>query len=357
MEDRRLSDWAETVVSHSLRVSEGEIVGVDFHSGARDFANQIGSEIRERGAESDLLEIDLEQREEFIQENSSDQFREVADSLLSRYEAMDARVMIRAPLYIMNLDSEEVAEFHEPRQQLVDEILNNTRRVDVEYPTALTAEDSVLETDELRRTVYDASNLDYQSLEQDAIEVKGLLDSSSSVSITGRDETSLSFELGEAERQPVTYLGHQNLPGGEVFVAPVKDTVDGEIYFDAPVTLNGTTVQGIMLEFENGEIDNYEASEGEGALETLIEADDGSRYVGEFGIGLNPEINSYTGRSLIDEKRKGTVHLALGRSYPENFRGDYPQRNQSSVHQDFVTQPQEVCVDRDLLLDERELKV
>ena len=349
MNEEKLRDWAETLVSHSLQLSEGEKVGIDFHSGANELADDIDSAARKVGAETDLLEIDLEQRERFIEGYSPKEFRQVADYLISRYEEMDARVMIRAPVHQMDLDPNQISEFHKPRGQLVDEVLDNTRRVDIEYPTSLTAEESVMDAETLREMVYRASTLDYGSLIQDAENIENTLDSSSSVRVKG-PQTSLEFDLGEDERHPVKYLGHDNLPGGEVFVAPVKETVEGEVYFHAPVTLNGEVIEDVFFRFEAGELVDYDASRGEKALETLVETDEGSNYVGEFGIGLNPELDSYTGRSLIDEKRKGTVHLALGRAYEENFQGQYSDRNQSSVHQDFVTEPEQVETDIKMVL-------
>lgn len=349
MEEEKLRNWADVVVNHSLQLSEDEKVGIDFHSGADDLADEIKSVAEEAGAETDLLEIDLEQRERFIEDYSSREFRRVADHLLSRYEEMDARVMIRAPLHRIDLDPQRIAEFHEPRAQLVDEILDNTKRVDLEFPTSLTAEESVRGVEGLREMVYRASIIDYDSLSKDAERVENALDSSSSVHVKG-PQTSLEFKLGGDERQPVKYLGYENLPGGEVFVAPVKDTVEGEICFDAPVNLNGSLVEDIYFRFQNGELIDYNASEGEEALETLIKTDEGSSHIGEFGIGLNSELDEYTGRSLIDEKRKGTIHIALGDTYEENFRDQYSDRNQSSVHQDFVMEPEEVEIDDTIIL-------
>lgn len=131
-----------------------------------------------------------------------------------------------------------------------------------------------------------------------------------------------------------TYLiddGHINMPGGEIFTAPVEDSVTGRIWFENPGVLAGVLMEEIDLVFRDGVVVDASARTNEVFLHSVLEMDTGARRVGEFGIGTNREINSFTNDILLDEKIIGTVHFALGRSYPE-----CGGKNASALHWDIV---------------------
>ena len=121
------------------------------------------------------------------------------------------------------------------------------------------------------------------------------------------------------------------MPDGEFFTGPVEDLVQGEITFDLPAMIGGREVTGVRLRFEGGEVTDANAERGEEYLIKLLDTDPGSRRLGEVGIGTNYEIDRGTREVLLDEKIGGTVHMALGRSYPET--GGV---NESAVHTDLV---------------------
>lgn len=125
--------------------------------------------------------------------------------------------------------------------------------------------------------------------------------------------------------------GTHNMPCGEVFTGPVEDSVNGEVYFGIPVAVAGREVSGVKLQFENGKVVESSAEKGEEYLNAMLDADEGSRYLGELGIGTNYGIPQATKNILFDEKLGGTVHLAVGRSY-EKTGGN----NESSVHWDLI---------------------
>jgi aminopeptidase len=125
--------------------------------------------------------------------------------------------------------------------------------------------------------------------------------------------------------------GTHNMPCGEIFTGPVEDSVNGEIYFGIPVAVAGREVSGVKLRFENGRAVESSAEKGEEYLNAMLDADEGSRHLGELGIGTNYSIPRATKNILFDEKLGGTVHLAVGRSY-EKTGG----KNESSVHWDLI---------------------
>jgi aminopeptidase len=121
------------------------------------------------------------------------------------------------------------------------------------------------------------------------------------------------------------------MPDGEFFSGPIEDSVDGEVTFHLPALIGGREVSGVRLRFAGGEVTEVAAERGEEYLHKLLDTDAGARRLGEVGIGTNYEIQRGTREVLLDEKIGGTVHMALGRSYPET--GGV---NESSVHTDLV---------------------
>jgi len=125
--------------------------------------------------------------------------------------------------------------------------------------------------------------------------------------------------------------GKRNMPSGEVFTGPIEDSAHGTIRFTVPSSPRGVDVAGVQLTFAGGEVVQASAERGAAYLTTALATDDGARFLGELGIGTNPGIDRATGSTLLDEKIAGTVHLALGRSYPETGG-----RNASALHWDLI---------------------
>lgn len=141
--------------------------------------------------------------------------------------------------------------------------------------------------------------------------------------------TDLRLDVGG--RTWVNSDGRRNMPSGEVFTGPLETSAEGRIRFTIPTGPPGVTVTGVELEFAQGRVVGAWAQEGQAYLEAALTTDDGARFLGELGVGSNPGIDRATGQILLDEKMAGTVHLALGRSYPETGG-----TNQSALHWDLI---------------------
>jgi aminopeptidase len=137
--------------------------------------------------------------------------------------------------------------------------------------------------------------------------------------------------LGVAGRTWIACDGKENFPDGEVFTGPEETSVEGHISFTFPANFGGRLVRGIELTFAGGEVVEARAEAGEEFLREMLAMDDGARRVGEFSFGMNDAVQEFTAHTLYDEKIGGTVHLALGMSYPESGG-----RNQSALHWDIV---------------------
>ncbi len=158
------------------------------------------------------------------------------------------------------------------------------------------------------------------------------------------EDTDLRFSIAGMD----TYLddGTENMPGGEVATALVVDSVEGTVAVDAPFTRGSREIEGARLTVEDGEVVDHAAERNGAALARLLDADEGARRVGEFGIGTNRGVDRFTGDVLLDEKFGGTVHLALGRAMEECVPEDR-EYNESRVHADVVVDTREGRVDVD----------
>ena len=156
----------------------------------------------------------------------------------------------------------------------------------------------------------------------------GLLEKASTVRIVGR-ETDLTFSTGG--RKWVVGDGKLNMPDGEIFTAPIADSVEGEIYFEFPGVLSGRLVHDIHLRWQQGRLVQARSSSNQDFLKAILNTDPGAATIGEFGIGTNPAVVIFCRDILLDEKIGGTVHIALGRAYP-----DCGGTNQSAIHWDII---------------------
>jgi aminopeptidase len=143
------------------------------------------------------------------------------------------------------------------------------------------------------------------------------------------DGTDLTLDV--SGRTWVNSDGRRNMPSGEVFTGPHERSADGTVHFTVPSSRGGSTISGARLTFRDGEVVEAVAAQGQRYLEAALATDDGARFLGELGIGTNAGIDRPTGQTLLDEKMAGTVHLALGRSYPETGG-----TNVSALHWDLI---------------------
>ncbi len=165
--------------------------------------------------------------------------------------------------------------------------------------------------------------------------------------------TDLVLEVGGRTFMPAD--GHYNFPDGEIYTAPLEDRTRGRIRFSYPAIYRGQIVEGITLEFDGGRVVDATATRNEELLLKTLDTDAGARVLGEIGIGTNYGVSEFTGEILLDEKIGGTVHLAVGASYPET--GGV---NESAVHWDMVCDLRKggrVTVDGDPLMEDGELLV
>lgn len=204
-----------------------------------------------------------------------------------------------------------------------------TRWCLVRVPDEALARRAQVDLETLQDMFFAGCLLDYPSAATGWRKTAAKLRGAKTVRIVAGQETDLSFSV--AGRGWVVCAGKINLPDGEIYTAPVADTVNGEIYFKLPASLGGVVMRDIRLQWKDGQLVAASASSNQDYLRRILQTDAGASRLGEFAFGLNPRINRFCGDILYDEKIGGTIHIALGRAYP-----DCGGVNQSRIHWDLV---------------------
>jgi len=259
----------------------------------------------------------------------------MSDAKMKEMEEMDAYIRIGGndnTKELSDIDAGNISRRKKATKEILNERLEK-KWVTTRWPTDGLAQSADMSTQEFREFVFDAvTEVDWEELEERNSKIKERFDSAEKVRIVA-EATDLEFSI--AGREGEASNGNHNIPDGEVFYAPEKYSVNGEIKFSFPGVENGTEVDGIWLKFEDGEVVDHSAEKNEEFLEKMLETDNGARYLGEFGIGTNRQIQRHVKNTLFDEKIGGTVHFALGRAY-ERTVPEGEERNDSGIHWDIV---------------------
>jgi aminopeptidase len=327
---RLLCDWC-------LRPAPGEQVLVLTSTLGSDPALALHGEILRRGAWP-LLRISLpEAQADFYAHAREQQLDGFAPLELAELQAADAWLSINAPANtraLAGVDPALVARVQRARQRLQRARMALRWCVTL-WPTAALAQQAAMSERDYAAFVARALLLDCQdppaawsALSARQQELVARLGAAREVRI--ENERS-DLRLRVDGRRWINSDGRRNMPSGEVFTGPLEHSAQGTIFFDVPSLARGSTVAGVQLRFEDGRVVSARAQQGQEALDGALAIDAGARMLGELGIGTNPGIDRPTGLTLLDEKIAGTVHLALGNSYPET--GGV---NVSALHWDLI---------------------
>ncbi|MFH5797324.1 aminopeptidase [Haladaptatus sp. CMAA 1911] len=335
--DDRVHEHAEVLVDWSARVEEGDDVVVMVDEGAHDLAVAVGEKLGERNVNLLTLYRSDEIVRAYLRAHDGD-FDENPAPELAMYENADVVLVLGASRNTMGKADVpgETKQAYEKARALIRETRLGTDWISTLHPTRAHAQQAGMAYEEYRDFVYSAVLRDWESLAEEMGKMKTLLDEGSEVRIVTEDtDITMSIEGRTAVNScaSVAYDSH-NLPSGEVFTAP--HATEGEVFFDVPMTHQGSRIRNVHLAFEDGEVVNFSAETGEDVLADILDTDEGARRLGELGIGMNRGIDRFTDSVLFDEKMGDTVHLAVGRAYdaclPEGETG-----NDSAVHIDMIT--------------------
>jgi len=333
-----LERYADLLVGYCVEAMPGEHVYLSLETPAEPLARALVRAVLSAGAEPHLRLAYPEYAADVVALAGDAVLDREPELQLQEMRRMDAYIRVQAPANgraLQGADPARLARLQHRDRPVSEQRVNHTRWVGTLFPTPAGAQDAGLSTDAYERFVFDAMFLydddpaaRWRELRQ---RQEGLIERLAAAREVRIEGPGTDLRLDVSGRTWMNSDGKRNMPSGEVFTGPHEASADGVITFDVPSTVRGEEVQGVQLTFEQGKVVQARAERGQEALDAQLATDDGASYLGELGIGTNMRIQRPTRSTLFDEKIGGTVHLALGRSYPET--GGV---NQSAIHWDLV---------------------
>ncbi len=332
MQDSRINKLAENLINYSVALKKGEKILIEAKGIDYMLVNALIKEVYKVGGYPFVETYDNRIGRELMLGTSVEHAKLKAKYDAFRMADMDAYIGIRGgencneyadvPAEKSSIDSKYYSHpvHHEIR-------VKKTKWVVLRYPNQGMASQAGMSTDGFEDFYFNVCNLDYSKMDKAMDALKSLMDRTDKVRIVAKN-TDLTFSIKGIGSKKCS--GHMNIPDGEVYSAPVKNSVNGVITYNAPSVERGTKFEDVRLEFKDGKIVNATANYTD-KLNAILDTDDGARYVGEFAIGVNPYIVKPMGDILFDEKISGSIHFTPGCCYDDAYNG-----NVSAVHWDLV---------------------
>lgn len=343
MTDIRLQRLADVLVNYSTSVKKGDWVGILGDVVALPALREVYGAVVKAGGNPTLIISDEAMTRTFLRDASADQIAWVDPSMTLYYEQADVYIRVgssantRANTSIPGVKVQQVAA---ARRSWLDTRLSRAARgefrwVGTWYPNEASAQEANMSLEEYEDFVYGATFCDREdpvaewnniyNMQQGKVDY---LKGKKRITLKGPH---IDLSLSVEGRTFINSDGKANMPSGEIFTGPVEDSVNGWVRFSYPSIVGGRAVSGIELKFEAGKVVSATAEQNDDLLQAQLNTDAGARYLGEFAIGTNFGIQKFTGNILFDEKIGGTIHMAIGKGYPETG-----SKNDSAVHWDMI---------------------
>ncbi|OGV78493.1 MAG: hypothetical protein A2340_07575 [Lentisphaerae bacterium RIFOXYB12_FULL_60_10] len=337
MQDIRVQRTADLLVRYSIAARPRQVVSVGGGMQAEPLITAVYESLLKAGACPVVQMMPDGLMERFFRLGHAHHFDRLTAYDRAAARTIDARIRI-----LSQSNTRELAGIDPTRQTrharaarpLMNALLKKPWVLTL-FPTAAYAQDAGMSVRAFEDFVYATLWADepdpvraWQKLSREQDKLVSRLRGANRIHIVG---PGTDLHLSVKGRRFINSDGHHNLPSGEVFTGPVEDSVEGVITYDFPVCTGGREIDGIRLVFRGGRVVESSATKGEDYLRAMLRTDPGAVRLGELGIGTNRRIQQFTRNILFDEKMGGTIHLALGNSYPETGG-----RNRSAVHWDMI---------------------
>lgn len=364
MDNIFLERYAQLLVNYSLSIKPGEKLFIQTTPLAEPLVREIYKAALQAGTA--LVEIDFlfeGKQDIFLQNANKMQLAEEPPLYKLAIETFDAYLHIRAPYIVSDkfhseIDTRKNAKLRQKAMQPINETYNERtgtralKRCLCQYPTKAGADAAKMSLKNYSEFIQNACGLHLENpmnvwLEQRRSQqhIVDYLNQRCEMRYLNTN-TNTDIHFNTLNRIWINSDGQTNMPSGEVYTAPIEDSVNGKIQFTVPTFWSGQKITGVQLNVKNGFIENWSAKTNGKFLDALF-AHDGARYFGEAAIGTNVRIQKQTNNILFDEKIGGTIHMAVGQSYAQ-----CGGKNQSSVHHDMMTNMRnggEIFADGDLI--------
>ena len=332
MEDPRIRKLAHFLINKAVYLKKGDKILLELHGKETHFLKALVEEAYKVGAKPFVHIFDYEVEGALIMGSDEEHMEEIASYELARMKDMDAYIDIRATnnINVWNKVPDEQNGYYRKHYWgpiHLSERCNHTKWSVLRYPNDAMAQLAGMSTEEYEDFYFGACLVDYDKMEKAMKNLTDLMNKTDKVHIVGPG-TDISFSIKGIGS--FAMCGNKNIPDGEVYSAPVKDSVNGYITYNTPAPYDGFVYQNVRLEFKDGKIVDATSNNTE-RMNAIFDIDEGARYIGEFAIGVNPMIHKAIGDILFDEKIAGSFHLTPGNAYDNTFNG-----NRSAVHWDLI---------------------
>ncbi|MGL4819804.1 MAG: aminopeptidase [Bacilli bacterium] len=332
MKDPRIGQLAKNLINYSVALKKGERVLIESIGQTPELVTALVEEAYAAGGHPFVWLKDNRIHRKLLQGANREQYDLLAEHEASFMAKMDAYIGIRSgsnTSELSDLTGEKLSLYDDTVFKKVhrDIRVPKTKWVISRYPNDSMAQLAKMSTEAFEDFYFNVCNLDYSKMDRAMDALKTLMDATDRVRITGPG-TDLSFSIKGIGS--IKCSGQMNIPDGEVYTAPVKNSVNGTITYNAPSPYHGFTYENVKFTFKDGKIVEATANDTD-RINHVLDTDEGARYIGEFAIGVNPYILHPMGDILFDEKIDGSFHFTPGQAYEEA-----DNTNRSNVHWDLV---------------------
>lgn len=331
MTDPRTTQLAQNLIRHSCHVQPGEHVLLEIIDAPDEIAIELIRAIRNAGAHPHINLRHSRVTREMLTGATDEQYSTIAGLELAEMEKMDAYIAIRGghnSFENSSVPAEKMALAMKHMRPVHNQRVNQTKWCVLRWPTPSMAQGAGMSTEAFEDFYFRCCLADYAKLRVAMDKLAERMMRTDRVHIVGPG-TDLTFSIKGMPAIPCS--GDFNIPDGEVFTAPILDSVNGTVTYTAPTVYQGIPFDGICLTFKNGKIVEAHCNGNDEALNKILDSDEGARFIGEFALGVNPYILQPMRDILFDEKIAGSFHFTPGQAYENCDNG-----NRSQVHWDLV---------------------
>ena len=330
MTDPRYSKLASLLVNYSTQIKKGDVALLDMIDVPDEFSVELMRAVRKAGG-IPLIEARHTRISREIQLGiTGRQARLIADHEMARMKKVQAYIAIRGAANVnenSDVPSDRTALYSKIMRPVLDQRVNKTRWCVLRWPTPSMAQNAGMSTEAFENLYFNVCTLDYARMARAMVPLERRMKRADRVQLKGPG-TDLTFSIKGIGAQMCK--GDRNIPDGEVYSCPVKDSVNGTIQFNTPTIYSGTKFENVRLELKNGRVVKATANNTR-RLNEILDTDPGARYIGEFSLGFNPYILNPMCDILFDEKIAGSLHFTPGQAYEDVGNG-----NKSAIHWDMV---------------------
>ena len=330
--DTRYKKLADVLINYSTNLKRGENVLIEAIEIPNQFVKALIQTAFEAGANPCLWIKDNQLLRELLMNATTRQLELISENELALMKKMDAYIGVRGGMNINELsdvpaDKMKLYQEYIWKRVHIEQRVKHTKWTILRFPNSAFAQQAGMSSDAFTDFFFNVCTMDYARMAKAMEPLKALMERTDQVHIEGPG-TDLTFSIKDIPVVPCS--GRHNIPDGEVFTAPVRDSVNGRISFNTSTVYQGVSFSDVQLTFKNGKVVEASSDKPE-KINEILDTDEGARYVGEFSFGLNPFITKPMLDILFDEKITGSFHFTPGNAYDDADNG-----NRSAVHWDMV---------------------